>query len=149
MGVGVIVGVKVSVGVGVSLGVGVSVGVRVWVGVRVGEGDGAGEDVLVDGMDCAAEKDRGSEIDKLLQLDNTRNRIAYSPAVVLDKPMNLTFTTPPILRGESFRLYINRKEISLGYWYQAASSNKIANKPNLDSICGLYLDGSTVGKIGN
>jgi hypothetical protein len=109
VGVGVIVGVEVMVGVGVTLGVGVNVGVRVLVGARVGEGEGTGEDVLVDDMDCAAEKDRGSEIDKLLQLDNTRKRIAYSRAVILGKPIDLIFTTPPNLRGESFRLYINKK----------------------------------------
>jgi hypothetical protein len=101
------VGVEVIVGVGVTLGVGVNVGMRVCVGVRVGEGGRAGGDALVAGMACAAANDRGLEIDKLLQPDNARNRIAYSSAILLDKLIDLIFTAPPTLGDESFRLYIN------------------------------------------
>lgn len=106
MGVGVIVGVEVIVGVGVTLGLGVIVGVCVSVGAWVGEGDGAGRDVLVAGMACPAENARGSEINKLLQPDDTSNKNAHSPAILLDKLIDPIFTAPPTLWDESFRLYI-------------------------------------------
>jgi hypothetical protein len=110
----VIVGVRVIVGVGVTVGLGVSVGVRVRVCVAVAVGEG-GIEVRVAGGVIAAASARGSEIDKLLQPDSATNRIAYSPVILFDRLVDLIFTTPPTLRGESVRLYIQLKEFSLGH----------------------------------